>query len=166
MRLLKLILELLTKALAPDTAAEKLALLGFPPERIILSADHPELVGLEDVGEEILERLLLLITRVIIPVRDQFGNILVLSGYRNRALNKAVGGVRDSDHLYGLAIDITLPGRDMEEVFKWMVENTIYRELIHYADRGFIHVSINHEIRKHYKTKAFYKYKSGKKEYL
>lgn len=40
-------------------------------------------------------------------VRLKFGKpIIINSGYRSPALNKAVGGVNNSKHLQGLAVDI------------------------------------------------------------
>ena len=36
--------------------------------------------------------------------------IVISSGYRSPALNKAVGGVGNSDHMYGRAADIKVPG--------------------------------------------------------
>ena len=44
-------------------------------------------------------------------VRSSLGNvpILVSSGYRSRELNKAVGGAKNSAHLFGCAVDFTAP---------------------------------------------------------
>lgn len=45
------------------------------------------------------------------PVRDYLGYPMVISsGYRSPKLNKAIGGVKDSAHLHGLAIDFVVPG--------------------------------------------------------
>lgn len=44
---------------------------------------------------------------ILQPLRDAWGEpIIVGSGYRCPELNKAVGGVRNSDHMYGCAADI------------------------------------------------------------
>ena len=49
-----------------------------------------------------------LVDTVLDPLRRAWGKpILVNSGYRCPALNKAVGGVSNSQHLYGEAADIT-----------------------------------------------------------
>lgn len=52
-----------------------------------------------------------LCTEILQPIRDKWSApIIVSSGYRCEDLNRAVGGVRNSDHLYGCAADIhTLP---------------------------------------------------------
>ena len=46
---------------------------------------------------------------VLQPLRDRFGPIRITSGYRCPELNRAVGGVKNSQHLRGEAADIHLP---------------------------------------------------------
>lgn len=45
-------------------------------------------------------------------VRAQLGGqpVLINSGFRNRAVNAAVGGVTSSDHAKGMAADVRVPG--------------------------------------------------------
>lgn len=50
--------------------------------------------------------------------------ILISSAYRSEAVNKAVGGVANSDHRLGLAVDFTIPGVPVEEVFKWIRDSS------------------------------------------
>lgn len=53
-------------------------------------------------------RLETLIGRLLDPVREAWGKPLrVTSGFRSPVLNKAVGGVPDSQHVQGEAADIT-----------------------------------------------------------
>lgn len=45
------------------------------------------------------------------PLRDRFGPVVVISGYRTRAWNRKVGGAKDSYHVYragrwGVAADV------------------------------------------------------------
>lgn len=44
--------------------------------------------------------LLLLVRRVLEPLRDEFGPVTVTSGYRHPAYNRMVGGAPRSHHLY------------------------------------------------------------------
>lgn len=59
-------------------------------------------------------------------LREEWGSsIIVSSGFRNKALNKAVGGVEESVHQLGYAVDI-VPGNGkfkefVECVQKWLV---------------------------------------------
>ena len=46
---------------------------------------------------------------VLQPLRDRFGPIRITSGYRCPELNRAVGGVKNSQHMRGEAADIHLP---------------------------------------------------------
>ena len=53
------------------------------------------------------QNLKMLAENVLQPIRDTYGYpIIVNSGYRCAELNKAVGGVRNSQHLTGCAADI------------------------------------------------------------
>lgn len=57
---------------------------------------------------EAVENLTLLVENVLDPLREVFGSrILINSGYRCPALNKAVGGTTKSQHISGEAADIT-----------------------------------------------------------
>ena len=54
----------------------------------------------------VVENLRALCQNVLEPVRRRFGRTLISSGYRSAELNKAVGGVAKSQHLWGEAADI------------------------------------------------------------
>ena len=57
--------------------------------------------------------------------------IIIGSGYRCPKLNSAVGGVKNSNHLYGYAADIHLPSISLgKEWFTWMMDNLQFDELI------------------------------------
>lgn len=62
----------------------------------------------ENIDYGILHNLYRLCVNVLEPLRQSFGKrIRINSGYRCRRLNRCVGGVADSQHLLGLAADIT-----------------------------------------------------------
>lgn len=72
--------------------------------------EHPE-DGL--TNEEVVENLRLLAVKVLEPLRQRVGRVIVTSGYRCRVLNRAVGGVATSQHLCGQAADIHVTGNEM-----------------------------------------------------
>ena len=56
-------------------------------------------------------------------IRIAWGSgIRVTSGFRNKALNKAVGGVSDSLHLKGFAVDIVPSNGKFEEFKRFIVK--------------------------------------------
>ena len=56
---------------------------------------------------EALEYIKKLVTEVLQPIRDEFGEpIIVSSGYRCERVNNGIGGAKNSDHKYGAAVDI------------------------------------------------------------
>ncbi|MEM6452925.1 MAG: D-Ala-D-Ala carboxypeptidase family metallohydrolase [Cyanobacteria bacterium P01_D01_bin.105] len=77
--------------------------------------------------------------------RQHFGNkpIIITSGYRPPAINRACGGASDSEHLYDHqdkgAIDFWIDGVDTFELEDWCDKN--YPHSVGYgAKRGFIHL--------------------------
>ena len=58
---------------------------------------------------EVVENLRALCTEVLEPLRRRVGRVIVTSGYRCQELNKAGGGVWNSQHLKGEAADIFVP---------------------------------------------------------
>lgn len=66
-------------------------------------------LGIDNSADKVIEQnLRTLVDTVLDPLREAWGNpITVTSGYRCPELNRAVGGVRNSHHLRGMAADIS-----------------------------------------------------------
>ena len=70
--------------------------------------------------------------------------IIITRGFADRELNKAVGGATDSDHMYACAIDFTVQGMSIDDVFCSIVDGGYeYRQLRCYIKKNFIHWSWN-----------------------
>ena len=110
-----------------------------------------------DGADEILidEKLVNLLQKL----RDKFGIINISSAYRTKSYNKKVGGVSNSQHLFGLAADITIS------------DNGKLEEAARYAEKiGFTGIGLdkNYENFIHVDTrsgKSFFKYKSNGSTY-
>lgn len=90
------------------------------------------------------------------PTRDYIKKpVVVLNGYRDQFLNRAVGGVKDADHCHAMAVDFTAE-YDLYQLFKWMIDNLCYRQIIYYPAQNFVHASINW-FEKQYKHSALVK---------
>lgn len=64
-----------------------------------------------------LESLKALVRNVLDPLREALGRpVNISSGFRSEAVNKAVGGSSSSQHRYGEAADIVVPGLTVEQV--------------------------------------------------
>ena len=125
-----------------------------------VSKDHPDLAKAslekESNNELFKEQFKSLCIQCLQPTRDYINKpVTVLSGYRDQYLNKAVGGVENSDHCFCMAADIT-SDYDLYQLFKWMKENICYRQVIYYPEENFIHVSVNSD-KKDYKHSALVK---------
>jgi len=86
-----------------------------------------------------------LIENVLDPLREMYGKpIKVNSGYRSKLVNAAVGGAKNSDHLYGFAADITAGSKtENKKLFELIRDNFMFRQLINEYDYSWVHVSYN-----------------------
>lgn len=68
--------------------------------------------------------------------------ILITSGYRSPELNERIGGSRNSDHMYGRAVDFTCPGYgNPYQICKQIeVSGMTYNQLI-YEFGSWVHLS-------------------------
>lgn len=99
-------------------------------------------------NEEQIKNLKFLCDNVLEPLREQFGPIIIGSGFRCPALNTAVGGVKDSQHKSGEACDIHLPSIEVgKKYFEFLKKLPIFDQLIWErnnprSNHYWIHVSI------------------------
>ena len=95
----------------------------------------------------IYQNLFDLIIYLLQPIREGIGKpVKISSGYRCRELNKVVGGVENSNHLFGLAADINNGSRNNEELFKWISKHRNelpINELILGKNSSYVHVSLS-----------------------
>jgi zinc D-Ala-D-Ala carboxypeptidase len=100
--------------------------------------------------EDVIKNLTNLCIHVLEKVRLNYGRpVIVNSGYRSPALNKVIGGSRNSQHMSGQAADIEVPGIDNRFLFNWIKDNLQFDQLIlefykpGIPDSGWVHVSWN-----------------------
>lgn len=95
-------------------------------------------------GENEREALEVLVLALLDPLRELWEKpIYVNSGYRSPALNKAVGGVANSQHMKGQAADITTGNTaSNRKLFALIRDGGFdFDQLIDEADGTWIHVS-------------------------
>lgn len=95
-------------------------------------------------SQQVINNLIALVANVLDPLREAWGKpIHVNSGYRCRALNKAVGGVPASQHMRGEAADITAGGKEANrELYSLLRQlNLPVDQAINEKDFSWIHVS-------------------------
>lgn len=100
-------------------------------------------------GKMELIALKALCCNVLDPIRETVGRaVCVSSGYRNEAVNAAVGGEANSQHKRGEAADIYCPGIPTFDLFKLIAASDIpfdqcimERKLINGVWKEWVHVS-------------------------
>lgn len=79
-------------------------------------------------------------------LRDRLGRVLITSGYRSPAVNRAVGGAKASRHLLGLAADCVFLDADRPAVWHEMQRlralDLPFDQVVMYAQKGHFHVQI------------------------
>ena len=94
--------------------------------------------------DEYLQRIQDLVDNVLQPLRDIFGPIRILSGYRSVDLCLAIGSNEHSNHAYGFVADIEPIDRDVSlyDILSYINKKMEYKELIaEFFPDGWVHVA-------------------------
>lgn len=119
----------------------------------LVRSDTAAKLGIDNrCPQEQEERLKELVDNVLDPLREAYGKpIQVNSGYRCPALNKAVKGSPTSDHMKGMAADITAgspkENKILFEMIQWL--DLPFKQLIDEKGFAWVHVSYDRDNLKH-----------------
>lgn len=121
----------------------------FSEDELIASATAKRL-GLDNTPtQEEKEKLRQLAEDILQPIRDAWKSpIVVNSGFRSEAVNKAVGGSKTSQHRLGEAADISIGGKERNRklfnfIYKLIQKGDIkVGQLIDEYNYSWIHVSL------------------------
>jgi len=115
-----------------------------------------------------LENIQRIITNILQPLRNDLGPIRISSGYRNKELNRAIGGSNKSQHSKGEALDIQF-WKDGEmcnkEIYDWIIDNAVeFDQMINEFNFSWIHISLKKSNNRREVLEA-YKDKDGDTKY-
>ena len=101
--------------------------------------------GIKNIpSKEEEQNIIALINNILDPLRKAYRKpIIVTSGYRCKALNKAIGGAKTSQHQYGYAADIRSVFDSKEEnkkIFE-LAKSLPFDQLIDEHNYDWIHIS-------------------------
>jgi hypothetical protein len=102
----------------------------------VIKSDSAKRRGISNMPTpEHIENFKKLAENVFEPIRKHFGvPIHISSGYRSKELNAVIGGVKTSDHLFGMAIDLDQQGHGSgvtnKQVFDFIKANLKFKQLI------------------------------------
>jgi uncharacterized protein YcbK (DUF882 family) len=102
-------------------------------------------------NKEIINNLTSLIEKILDPLREEYKNpIIINSGYRCPQLNKLVGGAKTSQHMTGLAADITVGNKNQnKKLFELAIKMDLpYDQIIDESNFSWVHISYSDNPRK------------------
>jgi hypothetical protein len=119
-----------------------------------IKSDTATRLGIDNTPpQDVIDNLKYLCENLLQPIRDIVGAVTVNSGYRSPALNKAVNGAKNSQHLTGQAVDFEAINYSNIELGKKIEESgLVFDQLIYeYVKKtnpraGWIHVSLTNSV--------------------
>ena len=139
----------------------------FTIKELCASATATKLGIKNEPTKQALVNLDSLVLNILDPLRAAWGGgIIVTSGYRSVALNKAVGGSPSSAHRYGLAADIVPADRRIAAFkafcVKWLKDNQVnFDQYIDEVGGGSEWVHIGIKSPSGNQRRQFLKYRNG-----
>jgi hypothetical protein len=116
---------------------------------VCISSSFPIKAASMTIPSEYMYSIIKVIRTIICPIMFEFGDqVRINSFFRDKDLNKAVGGSSTSDHLYGAAIDISVDTLSSWALFLLMRVNEDTRQLIYYPKSRHFHASVQHPYKK------------------
>ncbi len=78
------------------------------------------------------KKLIVTARKILQPIRNQFGKVIVTSGFRTIKLCLAIGSTKNSNHAKGEAVDFYIADKNINlyDVIVWIYHNLEFRELI------------------------------------
>lgn len=121
----------------------------FSYDEMVYSATAERLKLDNTPNEKEKANLVRLVLEILQPVRDKWGRpIVVTSGFRSEAVNKAVGGARNSQHRLGEAADIKIGSKSQNKALFNFILDMVNKgeikvgQLIDEYGYSWVHVSL------------------------
>ena len=94
-----------------------------------------------------------LVDNLLDRIRERFAvPMIITSGYRCKRVNELVGGVDNSQHMKGEAVDFYFADfskKEMVAAFFEIAEEFNFDQMIYYKKKGIIHISYNNGNNRH-----------------
>ena len=113
----------------------------------LVKSSTADRLGIDNTpNAEEIRNLQTLCEKILQPARDALGPIKISSGFRSEELNRAVGGVSNSDHRLGFAADVIPASVSTRRLAEWVDQNCpefdqVILEFGTLEDPNWIHLS-------------------------
>ena len=121
----------------------------FTLEELIESSTARQRGILNQPNHQEIDNLFRLCKELLQPIRDAYGKpIIITSGFRNKALNKAVGGSSTSMHMQGLAADFKASDGNNKALWNLIIKlrdagKISFDQLIDEKKLSWIHIGLH-----------------------
>lgn len=95
-------------------------------------------------SQAVIKNMTNLCEYILEPIRRRIDKpLFISSGYRSPALNRAIKGAKNSQHITGHAADISVSGMSTEELYQWVKKSHLYYDQIINEFNSWVHVSFS-----------------------
>lgn len=118
----------------------------FPITEIFSQNDKDEIIDI--LSNQIISDNMFRLLKLLETLRTLFFDepIYITSFYRNKKHNKKVGGVANSYHLLGAAVDVT--SSDIPSLLSVLSDFSAEIKYIHYPAKNFVHIQLKKPFKK------------------
>jgi LysM repeat protein len=105
-----------------------------------------DVVKFDNINSEIFNKVDTNLVKIFYSIQSEFGKPINISyGFRDPVTNRKVGGARNSAHIYGLALDLTLDEPSREDIKRLITLATKWNVLGIgvYRDAQILHIDID-----------------------
>lgn len=105
-----------------------------------------DVVKFDNINSEIFNKVDTNLVKIFYNIQSEFGKPINISyGFRDPVTNRKVGGARNSAHIYGLALDLTLDEPSREDIKRLITLATKWNVLGIgvYRDAQILHIDID-----------------------
>src|SRR5262245_39649573 len=115
----------------------------FTMSEFVVSDSHPHLIMMLQPTIDQVNNLYILCQLALQPIREEYGFVSVTRGLTTPEINEKVGGVPNTQHLYGEAVDFICPTVSMLDVYAFYAHELKWiGELLYYKKKGHIHIAL------------------------
>lgn len=121
-----------------------------------------------DISQEQADKLALVCTKLLLPIQEKWGKLIIDSGYRCSTLNTLIGGSSNSQHVKCEAVDFVVDNlpedKYLLDVFDWIYKESdiVFGQLL-FEYSSWVHISLGEPYRSKDRCGEVFRYETSPK---